>query len=1369
LVLYDCTAVTRVLSCIVSKINCAAPGYNSGNGNFEKDGISSYYLMVKWIATSNLSYADAAEAVIEAWSGELTSFAGHDQMLAAGIYGSHMAHAAELLSYAMPSWPLKARAQAMFQNVIHKVCALFCGRTNNGPPLPKPQTCSNGANGNWDACCMSGVASWAVFLDDKPMLETVLQYYKAGRGNGRLEHYVYASGQSQESGRDQGHVQLGLSKLTETALTLYHALNSTEVFTHAEHRLRTGLEYTAKFNLGGDVPFVPNGGCSNCSHCTKVYPGDWCFKAISNRSGWTQMWEMAAAIYGESAPFTQQVVESQTCQRSTNNAYCDAHAPVCRPPAPPGSNSHSVCINASRYGGGSQRYRPEQLGEGPGLGTLTFFGMPLPPGLDQTPTAGPDSTVAAVLKNDDSNAILPILFMSPEDLVDPWGKQSLVAPDTQNVTQRLCPDCDLSHPGLQQLLAGGLMAPNPLRPEAGMEIFFASASELDAVTATELRDDRQHRPEWCKSIFMMTTLDFKAYSPAVRVASINRLNSSAALPKWLAPHSCMAKSIARSRDGTGYAMLSTCADEGIRPMVAKGPLSLDGFTPQLLEPAFFDHDVFTVEFSATSNDVIDFQITFSNDQNSTPGWNGVGLKFCDNVGLVNCRAGYRRVITMRTSRDGLSWSNRFVCPGVDWSPNQTGQAFDPQFRRCDEGWNPRGMIAPASSASGSSVDEASDDPPELEFYDLTPLFVGNTTRVIAHALLYAPAPLAVLGYSYGMQPPLGPVNKATGKVDLRQAHGPGIGVERWVGPADGNLSAQPMTSAWRRPFRSRVRSSHWIGVGGLIFRDWHIWYNKQTRAMLGLPAYRFAGYKSMANAEFSTHIFELPPRSLWINADMSWIETDLGAWSGSESRAAYLMVAALDADSGKVLPGYEHERCVMMNVSGTQLQLEWNGSAPLHTQHAGQRVRLRMFYRDASIFAVGSMKTDDSGTDDAIVQNAPACPYVRVNPLLGLPQLPKIHYSWSLPASYQVPYWDNVSVADGLLVDYARVTGSLSVQINSGDWEQNSTTVLVQACAAATRMSSPPRTVTIGVNYSPWQHIYKSKSDPRDESKEAAERARLFTNAPRFLGYLAEANRQLGTSVKVGLVMLDSETFTWNESSPTSWVEALTRKHELAYNWTKELFPGVRVMYFGYGQSFWRPSKAPADASACFSLAQPPKRGYCTSTAFSYKERFAADTPFAVSLYEPGEPQLERDQFNTTVSAAWARGVQSVVPYIALGCGWVSPGFVFDSSGTMTHHGSFASFLDYDQRYSAQLGRQVNRPEYASSDFGEWQAAEMAVFYPSPLDVRGKVSAITNGSTHYMDHLLAFVHGATTNVALKTDGRVTTVVRAQRPWLAWKW
>lgn len=43
-------------------------------------------------------------------------------MLAAGIYGSHLAQASELLAYALPSWPLRDRAADMFLNVFYPVC-----------------------------------------------------------------------------------------------------------------------------------------------------------------------------------------------------------------------------------------------------------------------------------------------------------------------------------------------------------------------------------------------------------------------------------------------------------------------------------------------------------------------------------------------------------------------------------------------------------------------------------------------------------------------------------------------------------------------------------------------------------------------------------------------------------------------------------------------------------------------------------------------------------------------------------------------------------------------------------------------------------------------------------------------------------------------------------------------------------------------------------------------------------------------------------------------------------------------------------------------------------------------------------------------
>jgi hypothetical protein len=331
---------------------CCAPSEHCGgasSGGMERDGIASYYLMLRWVATNDAKWADAAERVLDAWSASLKAFAGHDQMLAIGLYGGHMAQAAELLAFAKPEWPNKARAQQMFLEVIHPGCSLFCGRTNTGYPQPPQQTCAHSANGNWDAVCMSGVASWAVFLDNATMLQTVSDYFKNGAGNGKLTNYIIdKEGECQESGRDQGHTQLGIFNLVEAAFTIFHATNSTDIFTMEDRRLQAGLEYTAKYNLGYIVPFTPNCGPPGLP---KPKGAGWCFKQISNKSrgDFAPMWEMAGAIYGGSVPFVQQLLN-----RTAPTPY--------RP---------------ERGRGGPVIHGGAHVGDGPPrFGTLMHYGMP---------------------------------------------------------------------------------------------------------------------------------------------------------------------------------------------------------------------------------------------------------------------------------------------------------------------------------------------------------------------------------------------------------------------------------------------------------------------------------------------------------------------------------------------------------------------------------------------------------------------------------------------------------------------------------------------------------------------------------------------------------------------------------------------------------------------------------------------------------------------------------------------------------------------------------------------------------------------------------------------------------------------------------
>eukprot|EP01045_Picozoa_sp_COSAG04_P003524 COSAG04_NODE_144_length_22941_cov_54.823614_10_plen_65_part_00 len=63
------------------------------------------------------------------------------------------------------------------------------------------------------------------------------------------------------------------------------------------------------------------------------------------------------------------------------------------------------------------------------------------------------------------------------------------------------------------------------------------------------------------------------------------------------------------------------------------------------------------------------------------------------------------------------------------------------------------------------------------------------------------------------------------------------------------------------------------------------------------------------------------------------------------------MTELQDAE-GNTLAGFERDKCVLMNVDGLKLPLQWTGNpAP---PAAGTRVRLRFSFRDATLFAAGS-------------------------------------------------------------------------------------------------------------------------------------------------------------------------------------------------------------------------------------------------------------------------------------------------------------------------------------------------------------------------------------------------------------------------------
>jgi hypothetical protein len=243
-----------------------------------------------WCITGDEAHARKAVEILDAWSKTLRKMDGHDVQLSAGLNGFKFVSAAELMRYTYPAWkPAEvARCEKMFREVV----------------LPPIQDFATFANGNWDAACMVTMMSIGVFCDDHALFDRAVDYYRHGKGNGRLTHYVInEAGECQESGRDQQHTQLGLGLLAEACEIAWK--QGVDLYGESDNRLLKGFEYTARYNLGENVPFTPDMDTTGRYHHKKI--------SIEGRGRLRPIFEMVWNHYGVrrglAAPYTQRAAE----------------------------------------------------------------------------------------------------------------------------------------------------------------------------------------------------------------------------------------------------------------------------------------------------------------------------------------------------------------------------------------------------------------------------------------------------------------------------------------------------------------------------------------------------------------------------------------------------------------------------------------------------------------------------------------------------------------------------------------------------------------------------------------------------------------------------------------------------------------------------------------------------------------------------------------------------------------------------------------------------------------------------------------------------------------------------------------------------
>jgi Alginate lyase len=257
----------------------------------DQDANAAFQNAILWYITGRETHARKSVEILNAWSATLREITGRDRILGASLAGFKFVNAAEIIRSTYPGWQPddRQRCQRMFRNVFYPVIQDF----------------ATFANGNWDTGCIKTIMGIGVFCDDRTIFDHGVDYFRQGAGNGRLTHYIVNDqGQCQESGRDQQHTQLGLSHLAEACEIAWN--QGLDLYSAADNRLLKGFEYTALYNLGQDVPFVPSADTTEKYKATKISP----IGRGSLRPIYEMVWNHYENRNGIKAPYTRQAAES---------------------------------------------------------------------------------------------------------------------------------------------------------------------------------------------------------------------------------------------------------------------------------------------------------------------------------------------------------------------------------------------------------------------------------------------------------------------------------------------------------------------------------------------------------------------------------------------------------------------------------------------------------------------------------------------------------------------------------------------------------------------------------------------------------------------------------------------------------------------------------------------------------------------------------------------------------------------------------------------------------------------------------------------------------------------------------------------------
>lgn len=218
------------------------------------DVAAAYQLALRWKITGDVTFANRAIFILNAWASTCKQLSGDPNVfLAAGFYGYQFAVAGELMRDYSGWAPDDFKA---FQNwmltVFYPKNHSFL-TTHNG-------ACIDHYWANWDLGNIASVMAIGILTDNRTMYNEAVNYFQRGGGNGNIRKAIYyvhkdqGLAQLQESGRDQGHATLVMAMLGTICEMAWH--QGDDFYGFGDNMVLKASEYNCKYNIAHeDVPW----------------------------------------------------------------------------------------------------------------------------------------------------------------------------------------------------------------------------------------------------------------------------------------------------------------------------------------------------------------------------------------------------------------------------------------------------------------------------------------------------------------------------------------------------------------------------------------------------------------------------------------------------------------------------------------------------------------------------------------------------------------------------------------------------------------------------------------------------------------------------------------------------------------------------------------------------------------------------------------------------------------------------------------------------------------------------------------------------------------------------------------------------------